>query len=55
MIKINENIASTQQEKEKLIQTSFGILKPIKLPAIVLDTGSTYEGQWKDGNREGFG
>ena len=32
-----------------------GVANPIKLPPILMDTGATYEGEWKDGVREGTG
>lgn len=48
------NVASNQEGNE-LIKSTVGSLDRKKLPPIQLESGAVYEGEWKNGMRDGNG
>jgi len=45
---------STQEEND-LIRSTIGIMERKKLSPIQLKSGEVYEGEWKNGMRDGIG
>jgi hypothetical protein len=42
-------------ENNKLVKDTIGVLERKKLPAITLENGAVYVGEWKNGMRDGEG
>ncbi|CAD8093982.1 unnamed protein product [Paramecium sonneborni] len=49
------NSQNENQNIHPLVKKTIGKLEKIKLPMILLKDGATYEGEWIDGKREGYG
>jgi len=43
------------EEGQKQIETTLGSNEIKKLPALMLDNGAVYEGEWRNGMRQGYG
>jgi len=48
------NVASNQEGND-LIKSTIGIMERKKLSPIQLESGAVYEGEWKNGMRDGIG
>jgi len=48
------NVASNQEGND-LIKSTIGIMERKKLSPIQLESGAVYEGEWKNGMRDGTG